>query len=111
MINKRLVGDNTGSHATMQVQGVGGDLVQAVRVLLNVSCCPDGDGKFTDVNGPTQIILTVTDCMTRCDAILPSTICDELRTAKPCLVMLIRTVQVLANRQCLILMNHKPTNS
>ena len=27
--------------------------------------------------------------MTGCDAILPLTICDDLRTAKPCLVVLI----------------------
>ena len=32
-------------------------------------------------------MFAVTDCMTGCDAILPSTICDELRTAKPSLVM------------------------
>ena len=54
---------------------------------LIVSCCPDGDGKFIDVNSPTQIVSAVTDCMTGCDVILPSTICDELGTAKPCLVM------------------------
>ena len=47
----------------------------------------DDDGKFIDANGPTQILFAVTDYMTGCDVILPSTICDELRTAKPCLVM------------------------
>ena len=54
---------------------------------LNVSCCPDGDGKFIDVNEPTQIVFSVTDCMTGCDVILLSIMCEQLRTAKPCLVM------------------------
>ena len=62
--------------------------MQAKLVSLNVSCCPDGDGIFIDVNGgPTQIVFAVTDCITGCEIILPSTIYDELRTAKPCLVM------------------------
>ena len=55
----------------------------------NDSCCPDGDGKFIDVNGLTRIVFAVTDCMTGCDVTLPSTICDELLIAKPCLVMAI----------------------
>ena len=63
--------------------------MQAELVSLNVSCCPDGDRKFIDVNGPTQIVFSVTDCMTGCEVILPSTIRDELRRAKPCLVTLI----------------------
>ena len=54
--------------------------MQAELVSLNVTCCPDVDRKFIDVNGPTQIVFAMTDCM-------PSTICDQLRTAKPCLVM------------------------
>ena len=83
MINNRLVGSNAGSLGTMQVHGVVGDPVQAELVSLDVSCCTDGDDKLTDVNGPTQIVFAVTDYMTRCDVILPSTICDELRTAKP----------------------------
>ena len=71
----------------MLVQGFVGDPVQAELVSFNVSCCPDSDDKFIDVNGPTQIVFAVTDCMTGCDVTLPSTICDELRTAKPCLIM------------------------
>ena len=50
MITKRLVGGNAGSLGTMQVQGVVGDPMQAELVSLNVSCCPDGDRKFIDVN-------------------------------------------------------------
>ena len=46
----------------------------AEPVSLDVSCCPDGDSKFIDVNGLTQIVFAVTDCMTGCDVILPSTI-------------------------------------
>ena len=49
MINKRVVGGNAGSLGTVQVQDVVGDPVQAELVSLNVSCCPDGDGKFIDV--------------------------------------------------------------
>ena len=63
------------------------DPVQADLVSLNVSCYPDGNGTFIDVNGPTQIVFAVTDCITGCDVILPATICDELRTTKPCLVL------------------------
>ena len=66
--------------------------MKAELVSLNVSCCPDDDDKFIDVNGTTQIEFAVTDCMTGCDVILQSTICDELRTAKPCLVMPISIV-------------------
>ena len=62
----------------MQVQGVFGDPMQDELASLNVSCYPDGDGKFIDVNGPTQFVFAVTDCMTRCDIILPSTICNVL---------------------------------
>ena len=74
--------------------------MQAELVSLNVSCCPDGDNKFIDVNGPTQIVFAVTNSMTGCDIILISIICNELRTAKPCLVMqyLMLTVLVLTNR-------------
>ena len=73
--------------------------MQAEFVSLNVSCCPDDDGKFIDVNGPTQIVFAMTDCMTGCDIILPSTICDELRTVKPCLVMPIPNANhVVANK-------------
>ena len=61
--------------------------MQTELVLLNVSYCPDGDGKFIYVNGTIQIVFAVIDCMTGCDVILPSTICDELQTAKPCLIM------------------------
>ena len=87
MINKHLVRGSAGSLGTVQVQGIVGDPVQAELVSLNVSCCPNGDGKCIGVNGPTQIVFAVTDCMIGCDVILPSTICDELRTAKLCLVM------------------------
>ena len=114
MINKRLVEGNAESLGTLQVQGVVGDPVQAELVSLTVSCCPDADGKFIDVNGPTQIVFAVTDCMTGCDVILPSTICDELRTVKPYLVMqyLMLTVFVLTNQSMsVLLMNHKPANN
>ena len=92
MINKRLVGGNGGSFGTVEVQGVVADPVQAELVSLNVSRCPDGDGNLIDVIEPTQIVFAVIDCMTGCDVILPSTISDELRTAKPCLVMPIPNV-------------------
>ena len=85
-------------------------------MTLNISCCPDGDDKFIDVNGPTQIVFTVTDYMTGCDVILPSTICDKLQTAKPCLVMPVPNANCVGvnKKNCLmsvILMNHKSTNS
>ena len=74
MINTHLVGGNAGSLGTVQFQGVVGDPVQAELVSLNVNCCPDGDDKFIDVNGSTQIVFSVTDCMIGCDSILPSII-------------------------------------
>ena len=114
MIIKRLVGGNAGSLGTMQVQGVVGDTVQAELVSLNVSCCPKGDDKFIDVNRPTQIVFAVTDCMSGYDVILPSTICDELRTAKLGFVMSIPNVNCVGVNKLMmsvILINHKPTNS
>ena len=86
MINKRLVGGNAGRLGAVQVQDVVGDPMQDALVSLNVSCCRDGDGKFIEVNEPTEIVFAATDCTTGCGVILPSTICDELRIAKPCLV-------------------------
>ena len=114
MINKRLVGGNAGSFGTVQDQGVVGDPVQAELVSLNVSCCPDGDGKCIDVNGPTEIVFAVTDCMTGCDVILQPTICDELRTAKPFFFMPIPNANCVGVNKLpdsVILMNQKLTNS
>ena len=110
MINKRLVGGNAMSlGTTVQVQGVVGDPVQAELVSLNVSCCPDGNGKFIDVNELTQIVFAATDCMTGCDVILPSTICDELRTAKPCLIMPIPNAnRVVVNKSPDVCDSEKP---
>ena len=93
----------------MQVQGVVGEPVEAELVSLNVSCCPGGNGKFIDVNGPKQIVFAVTDCMTGCDVILPSTICDELCTAKPCLVMPIHNAnRVVVNKSPDVCDSEKP---
>ena len=88
--------------------------MQAELVSLNVSCCPDGDGKSIDVYGPTQIVFAVIDSMTEYDVILPSAICDELRTANPCLVMTIPSASYVGVRNRLtsvIMMNHNKTNS
>ena len=84
MINKRLVERNAGSLGISAGSGHFLDIVQAELVLLLKR-----RWQIIDENRPTQIIFAVTDCMTWCDIILPSTISDELRTAKSCSVMLI----------------------